>query len=71
MVIQVEVVSGASQGEARRNGTVAAFEEAGMDVIAIQTGDWDRQKAYNIANNLLQSNSDLKANPRLLPTQKT
>ena len=59
-VAVIEGLAGAYQGEARRDGAVAAFKEAGMDVVSIQTGDWDRQKAYNIANNLLQSNPDLR-----------
>ncbi|TEB09115.1 substrate-binding domain-containing protein [Pelotomaculum propionicicum] len=59
-VAVIEGLAGAYQGEARRDGAVAAFKEAGMDVVSIQTGDWDRQNAYNIANNLLQSNPDLR-----------
>lgn len=56
----IEGLAGASQGEARRDGAVAAFKEADMNVVSIQTGDWDRQKAYNIATTLLQSNPDLR-----------
>jgi D-allose transport system substrate-binding protein len=59
-VAVIEGLAGAIQGEARRDGAVGAFEEAGMEVVAVQAGDWDRQKAYNIATNLLQSHPDLR-----------
>jgi D-allose transport system substrate-binding protein len=59
-VAVIEGLAGAFQGEARRDGAVKAFEEAGMNVVSVQAGDWDRQKAFDIATNLIQSNPDLK-----------
>jgi ABC-type sugar transport system substrate-binding protein len=59
-VAVIEGLAGAFQGEARRDGAVNAFEEAGMNVVSVQAGDWDRQKAFDIATNLIQSNPDLK-----------
>ncbi|MDD2555222.1 MAG: substrate-binding domain-containing protein [Syntrophaceticus sp.] len=59
-VAVIEGLAGAFQGEARRDGAVKAFKEAGMNIVAVQAGDWDRQKAFDIATNLIQSNPDLK-----------
>jgi len=59
-VAVIEGLAGAFQGEGRRDGAVNAFEEAGMNVVSVQNGDWDRQTAYDIATNLIQANPDLR-----------
>jgi D-allose transport system substrate-binding protein len=60
-VAVIEGLNGAFQGGLRRDGATRAFKEAGFNIVATQAGDWDRQKAYNIASNLIQANPDLKA----------
>jgi ABC-type sugar transport system substrate-binding protein len=59
-VAVIEGLAGAFQGEGRRDGAIKAFKEEGMNIVSVQAGDWDRQKAYNIATNLIQANPDLK-----------
>ncbi len=59
-VAVIEGLAGAYQGEGRRDGAVEGFEEAGMNVVSIQNGDWDRQTAYDIATTLIQANPDLR-----------
>ncbi len=57
----IEGLPGAAQSEARKTGSKKAFEAAkGVELLPIQSGNWDRQKAYDLTKNLLQANPDLK-----------
>jgi ABC-type sugar transport system substrate-binding protein len=57
----IEGLPGAPQSEARKNGTREVFDaEPSIQLVAIQPGNWDRQKAYDITTNLLQAHPDIK-----------
>ena len=62
---KVACITGLSQAtaaQARTKGFNDFFEENGKDtieIVAVQNGDWDRQKAYNITETLLQQYPDL------------
>ncbi|KNF09271.1 ABC-type sugar transport system, periplasmic component [Gottschalkia purinilytica] len=57
----IEGISGASQGERRKNGAKKYFESVdGVEIISIQAGDWDRKKSYDIATNIVQANPDIE-----------
>lgn len=58
----IEGLPGAPQSEARRNGAKAMFDaEPSIELVSMQPGNWNRQKAYDITVNLLQAHPDLKA----------
>lgn len=59
-VAVIEGQAGSDNSEQRKNGAIAGFEENGGEVVAVEAADWDRQKAYDIATNILQANPDLK-----------
>ncbi len=62
---QVACITGLSQAtaaQARTQGFQDFYDENGGDdieIVSIQNGDWDRQKAYNITETLLQQYPDL------------
>lgn len=56
----IEGKSGNQSSEDRTQGAKQAFTDGGMDIISSQAGDWDRQKAMDIASTLIQQNPDLK-----------
>jgi D-allose transport system substrate-binding protein len=57
----IEGLPGAPQSEARRDGAKEAFAKASsVQLVAVQPANWDRQKAYDVATNLLQAHPDLK-----------
>jgi D-allose transport system substrate-binding protein len=45
----------------RSEGAEEAMKAGGVNVVAIQPGDWDRVKAMDVAANIMQANPDLKA----------
>jgi len=58
----IQGIPGAGQSEGRTNGARKVFEQSkGINLVSIQPGNWDRNTAYNIATNLVQAHSDLKA----------
>lgn len=60
-VAVIEGLPGAAQGEARKTGAKKAFEaNKNIELVAVQPGNWDRQKAYDITSNLIQAHPDLK-----------
>jgi ABC-type sugar transport system substrate-binding protein len=59
-VAVIEGQAGSDNSEQRKNGAIAGFEENGGEVVAVEAADWDRQKAYDIATNILQANPDLE-----------
>lgn len=57
----IEGLPGAAQGEARKSGAQKAFEaNQGIELVSVQPGNWDRQTAYDLTANLIQSNPELK-----------
>ncbi len=59
-VAVIEGIPGATQSEARKNGALEIFEKEGLDILEVQTGEFDRQKAYDITLALIEGNPDLK-----------
>jgi D-allose transport system substrate-binding protein len=58
----VEGKAGAASGEARKKGATEAFQSAkNIQLVASQPADWDRLRALDVATNIMQTNSDLKA----------
>ena len=45
----------------RADGAQQAMEAAGLNVVSVQPADSDRGKAVNVAENMIQSNPDIKA----------
>lgn len=57
----IQGIPGAGQSEGRTSGAKKVFESTpGIELVSIQPANWDRNTAYNIATNLLQSNPDIK-----------
>lgn len=50
---------GATQSDARRDGAKEGFEDAGMEVVAVEQCDFDAQKAYDAATTIIEANPDL------------
>lgn len=57
----IEGKAGNTSGEARKQGATEAFTAAGMTIVGSLPGDWDRQKALDVAASYIQQNADLKA----------
>lgn len=58
-VAVIEGIPGATQSEARKNGAVESFKAANMDIVGIQTANFDRQEAYDVTVALIEANPDL------------
>ncbi len=57
----IEGLPGAPQSQARTRGAKDAFEASdSVTLVSSQPANWDRSKAYNVAQNLLQAHPDLK-----------
>lgn len=54
-------LNGQSVHDQRADGAQKAMEDAGLEVVSIQPADSDRGKAVNVAENMLQSDPDIKA----------
>ena len=57
----IEGVPTAFNGQQRRAGFEDAMQSAGLKVVAVQSGDWEMEKANDIAANLLTAHPALKA----------
>jgi len=57
----IEGVTTAYNGQQRRAGFEDAMRTAGMRVVAVQSGEWEMDKANAVAANLLTSHPNLKA----------
>lgn len=58
----IQGIPGAGQSEGRTAGAKSVLEKtAGIQLVAVQPANWDRNTAYNVASNLIQANPDLKA----------
>jgi ABC-type sugar transport system substrate-binding protein len=62
-VLVIEGLSGNITGQKRARGFANELKKAapGLQIVASLPGDWDRQKAANIANDTLQRHPDLVA----------
>lgn len=61
---QVAIIEGiptAFNGQQRRLGFEDAMKAAGMKVITVQSGDWEMEKANNVASAILSEHPDVKA----------
>lgn len=57
----IQGLPGAGQSEGRTNGAKEYFEGSkDIELVNVQPADWDRNKAYEITKNLIQSNPELK-----------
>lgn len=57
----IEGLPGAPQSEGRRDGAREGFQsESSIEIVAVQPGNWDRKKAFDVTSNLLQAHPDLK-----------
>lgn len=57
----IEGVTTAFNGQQRRLGFEDAMQSSGMQVVAVQSGDWEMEKANTVAANLLAAHPNLKA----------
>ena len=57
----IEGTAGNVTSNNRTKGATDYFNEKGMNVVASQSGDWDRLTSIDVATNIMQSNPDLKA----------
>ena len=60
-VLQLEGVPGTSAARERGAGFTKVIQDSGIDLVATQPADFDRTKALNVTENLLQANPDVKA----------
>jgi ribose transport system substrate-binding protein len=57
----IEGVITAFNGQQRRAGFEDAMRAGGMHIVAVQSGEWEMEKANNVATNLLAAHPSLKA----------
>ena len=57
----IEGVTTAANGRARRAGFEDAMMAAGMKIVAVQSGEWEMDKANGVAANLLTAHPALRA----------
>jgi ribose transport system substrate-binding protein len=58
----IEGISGHETADQRRLGFLSGIESSpGIHVVASQTANWERARAYTVAENLLQAHPDLSA----------
>ncbi len=57
----IEGVPTAFNSQQRRDGFADAMKEAGMNILGVQSGQWEMDKANNVAAGLLSEHPDLKA----------
>jgi ABC-type sugar transport system substrate-binding protein len=59
-VAVIQGQAGADNSEQRKEGAIEGFKANGGEVVAVEAADWDAQKAYDIATNILKANPDLR-----------
>jgi ribose transport system substrate-binding protein len=57
----IEGIPTAFNGQQRRLGFEDAMKAAGMNVVTIQSGNWEMEKANNVATAILSEHPDVKA----------
>jgi len=61
-VAVLEGIPGHETGDARLRGFHEALKnQPGIDLVASQTANWERDQGYNVFQNILQTNPDLEA----------
>jgi ribose transport system substrate-binding protein len=61
---QVAIIEGiptAFNGQQRRAGFEDAMKAAGMNIVTVQSGNWEMEKANNVASAILSEHPELKA----------
>ena len=57
----IEGIPTAFNGQQRRLGFEDAMKAAGMNIVSVQSGSWEMEKANNVAAAMLSEHADLKA----------
>ncbi|MGZ5529444.1 MAG: substrate-binding domain-containing protein [Limisphaerales bacterium] len=57
----IEGIPTAFNGQQRRLGFEDAMKAAGMKIVTVQSGNWEMEKANNVASAMLSEHPDLKA----------
>ncbi len=57
----IEGIPTAYNGQQRRLGFEDAMKAAGMNIVSVQSGNWEMEKANNVAAAILSEHPDLKA----------
>lgn len=57
----IEGIPTAFNGQQRRLGFEDAMKAAGLNIVSIQSGDWEMEKANNVATAILSEHPDVKA----------
>ncbi len=57
----IEGIPTAFNGQQRRAGAEEAMKAAGMNIVGIQSGQWEMDRANNVATAMLSEHPDLKA----------
>ncbi|HYG36757.1 MAG TPA: substrate-binding domain-containing protein, partial [Clostridia bacterium] len=57
----IEGVPTAFNGQQRRLGFEDAMKAAGINIVTVQSGNWEMEKANNVASAILSEHQDLKA----------
>lgn len=57
----IEGIPTADNGRQRRLGFEAAIQEAGLNLVSVQSGQWEMEKANTVAGSLLNAHPNLKA----------
>jgi ribose transport system substrate-binding protein len=57
----IEGIPTAFNGQQRRLGFEEAMKAAGMNIVTIQSGNWEMEKANNVSSAILGEHPDLKA----------
>lgn len=57
----IEGVPTAFNGQQRRLGFEDAMKAAGMKIVSVQSGNWEMEKANNVASAILSEHADVKA----------
>lgn len=57
----LEGVPGHETGDARLQGFREAVKEAGLEIIASQTANWERDQGFSVFQNILQSRPEVQA----------
>ena len=57
----IEGIPTAFNGQQRRLGFEDAMKNAGMNIVTVQSGNWEMEKANNVAASILSEHADLRA----------
>ena len=57
----IEGITTAFNGQQRRAGFEDAMKAAGMNIVAVQSGQWEMEKANNVAAGILSAHPNVKA----------